>query len=376
MDTKNRDLLLIFNWRDINNPDAGGAEVHLHEIVSRIKRFKVIVVSSNYKDGKSLDKADSYIIKRLGNWFSYTFKAPIFALKLIRKLKKKKKIRFVIVEDYNKAPIFLPVICRLYRVPYIVIVHHLNTFTYFFELPKFQALILYILEKIAMYVYSLLNTIFIVVSNDTKKEMMKYFARHVFVIYNGNNIEKIIQNTNKENAIVFLSRLKNYKRPHHVLLAFRDIKNKISDAKLYILGNGYEKLEKLSKKLGLKDIFFLGHVSEEKKINILCKSKVVVITSMKEGWGLAVLEGNACGCVAIGYNVPGLKDSIKDGVNGFLVDNGNIKALAKRIIEVLKDEELFNRMSRQAIEYAKRFSWDRSAEEFERIIKKLIKRYI
>jgi len=363
-----RDLLIIFNWRDIKNPDSGGAEVHLHKIASRIKEFKVIVVSSNYKDGKSLDKADGYVIKRLGNWFSYTFKAPIFALKLIRTLKKKKR-KFVIVEDYNKAPIFLPIICRLYRIPYVVIVHHLNTFTYFSELPKFQALILYILEKIAMYIYSLLNTVFIVVSNDTKREMMKYFAKHIFVVYNGNNIEKRMQNINKENAIVFLSRLKNYKRPHHILLAFRDVKNKINNAKLYVLGNGYERLEKLSERLKLKDVFFLGHVSEEEKIKILCRSKVVAITSMKEGWGLSVLEGNACGCVAIGYNVPGLRDSIKDRINGFLVENGNIGALAQKIIEVLKDEELFNKMSKQAIEYAKQFSWDKSAKEFERIIK-------
>ena len=85
--------------------------------------------------------------------------------------------------------------------------------------------------------------------------------------------------------------------------------------------------------------------------------------------GLTVIEANACGTPAIGYDVPGLRDSIRNGETGLLVANGNIHKLAESIVRVLKDEKLREKLSKNALNWSKNFSWDKSSERFLEILK-------
>jgi glycosyltransferase involved in cell wall biosynthesis len=89
----------------------------------------------------------------------------------------------------------------------------------------------------------------------------------------------------------------------------------------------------------------------------------MVNTSLKEGWGLTVIESNACGTTVIGSNVPGLRDAIKDGETGLLYQYGNIKELSEKILLLINDEDLRNRLSKNAVEWASTFNWDLVAEQ-------------
>jgi glycosyltransferase involved in cell wall biosynthesis len=118
---------------------------------------------------------------------------------------------------------------------------------------------------------------------------------------------------------------------------------------------------------------FFGHVSEEEKIKLLSKAWVMVNPSIREGWGINVIEANACGTPAIAYDVPGLKDSIINEKTGLLVkENGNVEKLAEAIIRVLENETLRKTLSVNALEYSRSFSWDKAAQEFEKILKKTV----
>jgi glycosyltransferase involved in cell wall biosynthesis len=88
---------------------------------------------------------------------------------------------------------------------------------------------------------------------------------------------------------------------------------------------------------------------------------------VREGWGLVVTEANAMGTPAIGYNVPGLRDSIRDGKTGLLCDP-NPEAMAEKAIELLRDNDLWERLSKDALSWAGEFNWDRSAEEFLKML--------
>jgi glycosyltransferase involved in cell wall biosynthesis len=89
---------------------------------------------------------------------------------------------------------------------------------------------------------------------------------------------------------------------------------------------------------------------------------------MKEGWAISVIEADACGTPAIAYNVPGLRDSIRDGETGLLVPYSNIDELANAIVSILVDSELRQRLSSGALQWASNFSWDRSAQAFMDIL--------
>src|SRR5262249_38931498 len=95
--------------------------------------------------------------------------------------------------------------------------------------------------------------------------------------------------------------------------------------------------------------------------------------SPKEGWGITNVEAAACGTLSIASDSPGLRDSVKPGVSGFLVPHADVPALAERLLAVATDPELVNRMGTQARVFAEGLSWDRAADESEQWLPTLSK---
>jgi glycosyltransferase involved in cell wall biosynthesis len=99
------------------------------------------------------------------------------------------------------------------------------------------------------------------------------------------------------------------------------------------------------------------------------RSHALVLPSVREGWGLVVTEANSLGTPCVGYDVSGLRDSVKDGETGLLAEAGNVDDLADKIIMFLTDDTLRERLSRNALDYSRRFSWDESAKVFLEILR-------
>ena len=109
-------------------------------------------------------------------------------------------------------------------------------------------------------------------------------------------------------------------------------------------------------------------MSEAEKADLLRRSWINVITSVKEGWGIGNLEAAACGTPTIASDVPGLRDSVVDGRTGFLVPHGDVEALTQRIEELLGDVEKRTRLGRGARSFAEGFGWDASARTMEQFL--------
>jgi len=161
--------------------------------------------------------------------------------------------------------------------------------------------------------------------------------------------------------------MKKAKKPQDVIKAFEIVKKEIKDVQLWMVGDGYLRKRLESK---AKDVKFFGYVDKKTKDELVKKAWVIAVPGVREGWGQVVTDANALGTPAVEYNIPGLRDSIKHGYNGLLVDN-NPKALADGMVKILSDDKLREKLSRNAIEWAKQFNWDRSAEMFERVIKRI-----
>ena len=162
--------------------------------------------------------------------------------------------------------------------------------------------------------------------------------------------------------MTYLGRITKYKSIDHLIEAFKIVKQRVPEARLMIVGEGPYRKKLMEMAKGL-EVEFTGFVSEEEKVEILNKSWVVVNPSVKEGWGLTVIEANACGTPVIAANSPGLKDSVKDGETGILYPYGNISKLAEIIIDVLRNKDLREKLSRNAIEWAKAFDCDANAQK-------------
>ena len=354
--------ILIFNWQDIKNPFGGGAEVHLHEIFKRIATMghEITLACCKFDGSSDEEMIDGIRVIRKGSRSLFNF----YVRGLYKKLSKE-NIYDLVIDDINKIPFYTP--CFV-KEPLLAISHHFFGKAIFREAGFLSGSYVYLAEKLVNKIYR--NTPFVVVSESTLNEFIERgFEKENFSIVQ-NAIEqerfpmKICPKFEKP-TVVYFGRLKKYKSVDHLVKAFASIANNVPDARLEFIGRGdfQPTLERMIAEMGLKErTKFYGFVSEEEKVEILSKSHIVVNTSIKEGWGITNIEANACGTPVISADVPGLRDSVKSGVSGLLYEYGNIKQLSEKILLLLTNESELNLLSEGAVEWAKTFSWDNSAE--------------
>lgn len=272
----------------------------------------------------------------------------------------------MVIIDVNKIPFFSPL---LVKKPAIVVAHHFFGKAIFIESSFPVAMYVYLTEKLFLHLYR--RYTFIVGSPSTYKELVhegvipekvnivNYCVDHN--VYRLTGVEK-----SKTPLIGYLGRVKKYKSVEHLIRAFPLIRQMVPDARLLIIGEGDNmpsiKLE--AEKTGLMDyIEFKGFVSDEEKIEHLQKCWLVVNPSSKEGWGLTVVEANACGTPCVASNVQGLRDAVKDGETGLLFEYGNISDLAEKAASLLTDEAQRSRLRDGGLNWASEFDWDVAAKK-------------
>ena len=103
------------------------------------------------------------------------------------------------------------------------------------------------------------------------------------------------------------------------------------------------------------------------------RAHVAVLPSLKEGWGLTNIEANACGTAVVAANSPGLRDSVSDGVSGYLYEYGQVDQLAGRLLQILTDSDKREKLQQGGLKWAARFNWDGAAREFEQIVKQIVR---
>jgi len=357
--------ILVVNWQDIRNPQGGGAEVHIHEIFRRLVQHghRVRLVCSNFPGGKREEDIEGVAVIRRGERNTFNWVAPgIVRQELI------KRKPSVLVEDINKIPFFSP----LYAVglPIVVVVPHLFGETAFQEASFFGASYVYGMEKVIPKLYG--GCRFVVISQSTKEDLIRRGipGENIRVSLCGIDHQQYFPDFSRKSSVplvLHVGRLKKYKKVEDVLWSMKRVVLKCPTAKLVIVGAGdYQKsLAKMAQVLQLENVELPGYVPREELVQLLQSAWVVVNTSRKEGWGLTAVEASACGTPVVAYDVPGLRDSVSHQRSGFLVPFGHVEELAQKVLEILQDADLGRRLSRQAVEWAAQFSWERAAREME-----------
>ena len=344
----------------------GGAEVFTREITTRWVKagHQVTLFTATYPDAKSEELVDGVRIVRSGGRFSVYLKAKKFYSERFRD-----EGFDVIIDEINTRPFFAQKFADNGEKVFALI-HQLAREYWFYETPfPISYLGYYLFEDRWLRTYVDVPTI--TVSQSTKQDLINLGFKQVFVVPEGLNFKPLTQVPDKMKTpvIVYAGRLKRSKRPDHAIKAFRIVKQKIPEAKLWILGKGSfrKDLDKMADE-GVE--FFVGLNNVERR-DLIKKSWLLVNPSIREGWGLNVTEAAALGTPCVAYDVHGLRDSIKDRVTGLLVESGDVESLAEAVIRILQDEDLRRRLGENALKYAKKFSWDKTAEQFMKIIEEI-----
>jgi glycosyltransferase involved in cell wall biosynthesis len=248
-----------------------------------------------------------------------------------------------------------------------VIVHHLFGKTAFRQVPVPVALAVVAAEALVPRLYR--GVPFVAISESSRQDMVRrgLAPESVRVVPCGVDHNRYrVGDAQRATTplVVFVGRVEAYKRLDVLLRAVRQVREGGVDARLVVVGTGADlsRSQALARELGLETpVEFTGFATEDDKIRLLRQAHVCVQPSEKEGWGLTVIEANACGTPVIAADVPGLRDSVRHGETGLLVPLGDVSAWAAALARVLTDGPLHAHLCAGARKWAERFRWDRAA---------------
>lgn len=364
--------ILILNWRDLRHPRAGGAEVRLHEIYSRLVEngHEVTLIASGFPGGLSEEWVTGLRVLRRGTDVTHLY----CAWKELRQ--QIKQVHYdVVVEDLNKLPYLSPL---FHSRPRWIQMHHLWGASIFRESSKLAALVVWASEKCIPLFYR--KTEFCVVSPSTRRELAELgiAQNRIQVIYNGTFLSRYCPDPSvqREKRVLWLSRVQKYKGILDAVAGFKIFAERNPTYKMWIAGSGPFAPE--VKALVAKDPFlaerveFLGFVDEDTKLRLYRSCAFLLQTSYKEGWGLTVLEANACGTPVIAQAAPGLVDSVLDGQTGLLYPMGDLGAMAECMERLIQSNAYWTQLSLGGLEWAASLTWEKAAFETEAALQKVV----
>ncbi|HSA83530.1 MAG TPA: glycosyltransferase [Patescibacteria group bacterium] len=358
--------ILIFNWRDTKHRWAGGAEVYVQEIASRwVKEgHSVTLFCGNDSHSPRNQVIDGVKIVRRGGFMTVYFWAAVYYL-----FKFRNKYD-VIVDAENGIPFLTPLYVKK---PIFLLIHHVHQEVFRNHLIfPLSVIASFIESKLMPYLYK--NRTIITVSESSKKEIIKlgFKEEQIHVIHPGINNDLFYKTEKaKVPTFVYLGRLQPYKNVDVLIKAFNKIAQDFRSAKLLIAGSGESAsdIKKLVQRFNLeKRVTFLGKVTEEEKIKLLGYAWAAVQPSQVEGWGITVIEANACGTPVIASNVNGLRDSIVADKTGILVGLKNTDQFADAMLSVITNAALRDNLSNEAHIWSQHFNWDVSSSAFLTIL--------
>lgn len=374
--------ILIYNWKDIKNPKAGGAEIVSFKIAKRLKvaGHQVSWFCRSYPGSKEYEEIEGIKIFRKGGVLSTYFYGWRFYQKLYLKPD-------VVIDMINTLCWQTPLYTKKSKI--IVYLNQLAKEVFLFQLPWPLSIIGYKLEHLQYMFYKSAKVPFICFSNGTQSDLekMDIAPNNIYQFPLGLDHQRYkVGPKSKKPLFLCISRLVKMKRNDLVISAFSLIVKKYPEAQLVIMGNGPEEpnLQKLVKKLKLvkqvkfifKDNFsFLKNVSDPKTY-LMQQAWALVFPSVKEGWGMTVTECAACGTPAIVTNVTGLRDAVIKNKTGLMVSSKPTpQELAQMMEQIVINEKLRKNLSKNAVRFANKFSWEQSMEKFIKLFN-LITSYI
>lgn len=365
--------ILILNWRDTKNPESGGAEILTHEIAKGLieKGHSVWQISSKFRGARNKETIHGVKIIRGGHPDARTLfhSVQYFAYKKYKE-QFKGKIDLVI-DEIHGVPFFTPFYVKEKKIALVCEVAGdlwdiavLPPFNYF---GKF-------LEKIYPWFYRDIQIF--TISDSSKKELIKlgFNPSKIKILQMGSSSE-ITSNPKKEKypTLIFLSRISKSKGIEDAVKTVAILKRDLPNISLWIIGRGdknyTQKLSSFVDRLNLqKNVRFMGFLSEKQKNELLGKAHILIAPSKKEGWGLTIHEAGAKMTPVVAYNVPGLRDVVKNQINGIVCDKNTPEQLAENIKMIFKSPKLYKKLQKGALLERKKHRWENTINYFQELI--------
>jgi glycosyltransferase involved in cell wall biosynthesis len=348
--------LAFVAWRDLANPRAGGSEVLVdHLAAGMVARGDRVTLVCGGPAGPRC-----YRVVRNGGTYTQFLRAPLAYWRHLRDAD-------LVVEVCNGMPFLSPLWCDR---PTICLVNHMHTELWGLRFPAPVAALGRAFENKLM-PWAHRDNLFLTVSNSTADSLQQagVGADRIRQICNG--VVQPDPATPRSLEPMFLSfgRLTDYKRVDLLLKLWQRVRP-VTGGTLVIAGDGPER-PRLEAMAG-PGVIFTGRVTEEEKHRLMCAAWLLLHPALIEGWGIVVAEAAIRGTPAVGFDVPGLRDSVIHDQTGRLV--GSEGEFASAWASLALNHEARRAMGVAAAEWAERLHWSLAVEGFARVADEALER--
>lgn len=360
--------IIWLTWKDRRHPLAGGAETVSGEIMDRLARdgHEVKVITARYDGSSSKEDVNGITIFRVGNRYSVYLKA--------RNLYKKEFDNWadIVVDEMNT----LPFGSGFYnKTRNIILCYQLAREVWFYQMMFPLSLLGYLSEPLMLCKLAKRYSITVTESNSTKDDLESYGFKNVHTFRIGMALKplKSLEVKSKNNIILSLGSVRPMKRTLDAIKAFEIARDQDKNLKMIVAGDttgpyARKIIRYVQKSRHNQAIDIKGRVSAAERLKIVQEASVILVTSVKEGWGLIVTEANSQGTPAIAYDVDGLRDSIKNNVTGLLSPNADFETMGNQVISLLSDSKKYEVLRLNAWRWSKEFTFENSYQDFVKII--------
>lgn len=366
--------ILILNWRDIKNPESGGAEVLTHEVARRwvLWGHQVTQLSACFPGSKQREILDGIEIIRRGWGVIRSFRIPVHVAAYFWYQHHGRDFD-VVIDEIHGIPFFSPLyvkqpivalICEVAKELWdIVFPLPINSIGHFVENNYFRF-------------YK--HIPFLTISPSTQRELaaIGISSSRITILPMGITIPHLSIIPKKEHrpTIIYVGRITKAKGVEDAIIIADSVRKDVPAVQLWIIGQGDAAyvafIRNLINRKRLNSVVrLLGFVSEEDKFTYLARAHLLIAPSYKEGWGLTVPEAGSVGTPAVAYNIAGFRDILRPHCGGILVAR-NTTAMSTQVIKLLRGRHgsHYQQFQREAKNSARAYNWDDTARCAFRIL--------
>lgn len=361
--------VVLFNWRDTANPEGGGSERYVETMAAGLVRHgaRVTVFCAAHGEAPADEVVDGVRFVRRGTHVG------IYVLGVLHLLGRRFGRVDLVVDVQNGLPFFTRLATRK---PVVVLVHHVHREQWPVVFPgRLGRVGWWIERRLAPALYRTCQ--YIAVSRATRSELMALGVdkSRIAVVHNGTSPPPPVRARRSATPLLcVVGRLVPHKQVEHAVDAVVALRHRHPHIRLIVVGNGWwdDDLHKYVAESGGADLVrFEGHVTEQRKHEILAASWIMLLPSLKEGWGLVVGEAGVHGVPTVAYrSAGGTRESIRDQRSGVLVDD--LPGLVLAVGELLADPTRRDRLGEGAREMSHTFAWSHSQDSFAHVLRDVL----
>lgn len=367
--------ILWLTWKDAHHPAAGGAELVASEICQRLlgDGHHVTMLTCGYEGAPSEEMLNGVRVIRVGNnRYSHSFQSLMYFVRHLRG-----KFDLIIEEVNGGAPYFSVLFAG--KAKKVMLYHQLARVNWLYEIRHpFSYVGYYGLVPMATKIVSKSGSPVVTVSESTRQALAEqgFPVRDIHIISEGIAVKPLesVAATRKfaRPTLLSLGAMRAMKRTLDQIEAFEIAKKNIPNLQLKIAGSAETKygkrvLSRIADSPYRDSIEYIGKVSTQTKLTLMQHAHLIMQTAIEEGWGLTITEAASQGTPAVAYEVAGLRDSIKHEQTG-IVTPERPEALAKGIIQALRNPNAYETMRRSGWEWSKQITFDQCYRDFNQVL--------